>query len=52
MILAPAIMAAEKVAKNAAAKCLEAVGLDQGATLYIYIFIVTVTRRSAPTSVF
>ncbi|XP_017086625.2 myosin heavy chain, muscle isoform X7 [Drosophila eugracilis] len=28
MILAPAIMAAEKVAKNAAAKCLEAVGLD------------------------
>ncbi|KPU73401.1 uncharacterized protein Dana_GF15360, isoform S [Drosophila ananassae] len=28
MILAPAIMAAEKVAKNAAGKCLEAVGLD------------------------
>ncbi|XP_017097316.1 myosin heavy chain, muscle isoform X21 [Drosophila bipectinata] len=28
MILAPAIMAAEKVAKTAAGKCLEAVGLD------------------------
>ncbi|KAM7353234.1 myosin heavy chain isoform 20-T20 [Cochliomyia hominivorax] len=28
MILAPAIMAAEKQPKNAAAKCLEAVGLD------------------------
>ncbi|XP_067622952.1 myosin heavy chain, muscle isoform X45 [Eurosta solidaginis] len=28
MILAPAIMTAEKVPKNAAAKCLEAVGLD------------------------
>lgn len=28
MILAPAIMTAEKQAKNAAAKCLEAVGLD------------------------
>ncbi|XP_023032253.1 myosin heavy chain, muscle isoform X25 [Drosophila tropicalis] len=28
MILAPAIMAAEKVFKNAAAKCLEAVGLE------------------------
>ena len=28
MILAPAIMTAEKVPKNAAAKCLESVGLD------------------------
>ncbi|XP_015035929.1 myosin heavy chain, muscle isoform X5 [Drosophila pseudoobscura] len=28
MILAPAIMTAEKLAKNAAGKCLEAVGLD------------------------
>ncbi|XP_017025601.1 myosin heavy chain, muscle isoform X15 [Drosophila kikkawai] len=28
MILAPAVMTAEKLAKNAAAKCLEAVGLD------------------------
>ena len=28
MILAPAIMAAEKSPKNAAAKCLESVGLD------------------------
>lgn len=28
MILAPAIMVAEKIAKNAAAKCLESVGLD------------------------
>ncbi|XP_032591848.1 myosin heavy chain, muscle isoform X21 [Drosophila grimshawi] len=29
MILAPAVMAAEKLPKNAATKCLEAVGLDQ-----------------------
>lgn len=29
MILAPAAMAAEKLPKNAATKCLEAVGLDQ-----------------------
>lgn len=28
MILAPAVMAAEKLPKNAATKCLEAVGLD------------------------
>lgn len=28
MILAPAAMVAEKLAKNAAAKCLESVGLD------------------------
>lgn len=28
MILAPAIMTAEKSPKNAAAKCLESVGLD------------------------
>lgn len=28
MILAPAVMTAEKLPKNAATKCLEAVGLD------------------------